>query len=136
MLEAAMAIVIEDAAAAQTVMGQQGNHDAPSRVAYQARQSIHRIGFPDLRSSFIRFGGLMATQFLRLDKEIDDLERQWWIQMPKPIGDDPVKFGVVQGLIPQLERIKLLATALRDEAANGMRRCNAILADGPEEIEQ
>jgi hypothetical protein len=124
MLEATMGIVVDDVHAALDMIRDrlgQGH----SALAYQARQKVQKTGFADMRSALVHIGGQTVTPFLRLDKEIDDLSSQWTLM---PTGGDPIKVGAIAGLAEQLARVELQAVALREEAVNGMHRCNAVLA--------
>jgi hypothetical protein len=137
MLEAAMGAVIEDVAAArklplprpEAARGEGGY----SEHAYAVRQHIKRAGFAELRSALVRFGGALTTQFLQLDKEIEDFAGQWRPRTPRVsaglIGSlVPPPLGFSDGLEEQLTSIEQQATALRDEAATGMKRCRDELA--------
>jgi hypothetical protein len=95
------------------------------------------VGFNELRNAFVRFGGTQTSQFLQLDKEIEDFARQWIPSTPHlgPSGavipQPPV--GVNAGLEEQLARIEQQANELRQHAANGMKLCRDELAN---EIDQ
>jgi hypothetical protein len=117
MLEAAMSAIIEDVAAVQT------SAPARSAQAYAARQAAFKQAtFAELRVAFIRFGGALTAQFLRLDKEIENFLAEW-----ERIGFLMNPMGVNA---EQLGRIKQHAIELRDEAAAGMKRCRDELAQG------
>ncbi len=59
MLEAAMAAVVKDVAAARKLPGPnpRGHGDPYSIHAYAVRQRVKRAGFTELRLAFVRFGG-------------------------------------------------------------------------------
>jgi hypothetical protein len=123
-VEAVMAGVIEDVEAARRIFAQSsGSHSVP---AFAARQQIRKTAFEDLRSTCLRIGGQLTAPFLHLDKEIDEFAAQWTYM---PSAGDPIRMGVNAELLNQLDRIKLHAESLREEAGNGMRRCVAVLAD-------
>jgi hypothetical protein len=71
MLDAAMAGVIEDVDAARQICGDPGS-EMTLGSAYDARQRIKKVAFPDLRTACLSLGGELTEPFLRLDKEIDD----------------------------------------------------------------
>src|SRR6516164_11374331 len=121
MLEAAMAIVIEDVEATRKSWSSlPADHHSPQ--AYAARQRVKRTGFAELRGAFLRFGGPLTEPFLRLDKEIDDYSSQW-ITRFNPVSSTSQNIGVSAGLHPQLDSIERQATTLRDEAARGLKLC-------------
>jgi hypothetical protein len=130
MLEAAMGAVIEDVEAARNLPPPTAG-DTYSTQAYAVRQRVKRTGFNELRNAFLRFGGTQTSQFLQLDKEIEDFAGQW---MPTPhlgpsgavIPQPPV--GVNAGLEEQLARIEQQANELRQHAAGGMKLCRDELA--------
>lgn len=120
-IEATMGIVIDDVNAAR-LLSDQGGLGGPGVAAYQIRQKVRKTGFADLRSALTRLGGELASPFLRLDKEIDEFTAQW-----TPFAD--ARFGNPVGISETLQRIELQAAALREEAVNGMQRCNRILVE-------
>jgi hypothetical protein len=124
-----MASVIEDIGAAQALFAGEPQNNTFSVQAYHARQRVKKTGFADIRSACVRLGsGLMTTPFLRLDKEIDDFAAQW---TTKPTAGDPQRIGANASLLDQLHQIYLQAASLRDDAAEGVRRCTAVLAETP-----
>jgi hypothetical protein len=130
MLEAAMGAVIKDVEAARNLPPPAAG-DTYSTQAYAVRLRVKRTGFNELRNAFLRFGGTQTSQFLQLDKEIEDFAGQW---MPSPhlgpsaavIPQPPV--GVNAGLEEQLARIERQANELRQHAADGMKLCRDELA--------
>jgi hypothetical protein len=64
----------------------------------------------------------LAAPFLELEKAIDDYTMQWDIAQG-------VKMGVIGGITDELNVIELKATNLRDEAAEGMKKASAVLAE-------
>jgi hypothetical protein len=128
MLDAAMAAVIEDVEAARAIFdaSQQPHDRNASAPAYSARQRIKKVAFADLRSGCLRRGGQLTAPFLGLDKGIDDFAAQW---INVPTAGDHVPMGANAGLLDQLERIEAQAVCLRDQAADGRKRCTAVLAE-------
>jgi len=122
-LEAAMGTVLDDVEAAKKIFtgGNTSGHSVP---AMQARQRIKKTAFNDLRTACLHLGGELTAPFLRLDKEIDDFSAQW---IETPTTGDNLKMGANAGLSEQLDRVKLQATWLREEAAKGMKHCNEVL---------
>jgi hypothetical protein len=90
--------------------------------AYRGRQRVRKAAFDELRNAFLRFGGHLAAPFLELEKAIDDYTMQWDIAQG-------VKMGVIGGITDELNVIELKATNLRDEAAEGMKKASAVLAE-------
>ncbi len=127
MLEAAMATLIEDVDAARNIVSEEKDDGPDSEMAYAARQRLKKTAFADLRSAFLRFGGLMTLQFLRLDKEIDALGAQWRVAPDR--SGTPKNMGRVRGLRRELDSIELRAKSLRDDAAGETKRCTALLAE-------
>lgn len=125
MLEAAMEAVIEDVQPAREIFPGQLDEfrltEGYSLPAYQARRKINKTAFAELRDASLRFGGALATPFLRLDRDIEDYRAQCFMQ-----GDS--HFGANTGLLDQLDRIEQQAIELRDKAATGMKLCREELA--------
>jgi hypothetical protein len=131
MLEAAMGAVIEDVEAARN-SPPPATGDTYSTQAYAVRRRVKRTGFNELRNAFLRFGETQTSQFLQLDKEIEDCAGQWMPSTPHlgPSGavipQPPVGFNA--GLEEQLARIEQQANELRQHAAGGMKLCRDELA--------
>lgn len=126
-VEAAARQVIERIESAKDrVPANQTGYDQP---AYYARQ---RLKHPP-RGNCIRIGGAVTPIFLRLDKEID-LFAADWIPGQSTMGL-PLKLGNRESLHAQLDAIRKIAERLRDEAATGIRRTLAQLAELREERE-
>jgi hypothetical protein len=106
--------------------------------AYAMRQRVKRAGFAELRTAFLRFGERHTTEFLQLDKEIEDFAGQFMTKVNPTTGYQTFT-GVHAGLYEQLDRIERQATNLRGWAAGGMRFCRDELAKdlvgGSEEID-
>jgi hypothetical protein len=127
MLEAAMRGVIEDVAAAREMPSSGASLQSHSMPAYAVRQQVKRAGFAELRTAFVRFGEQHTSEFLQLDKEIEDFAGQFMIQVNTVTGFQ-VFHGVNAGIAEQLDRIEQQATNLRGWAARGMRFCRDELA--------
>jgi hypothetical protein len=125
MLEAAMGAVIEDVGAARNLpppSPTSRNHPYSSQAG-AVRQRVKRAGLTELRNAFLRFGGPLTTPFLQLDKEIEDFAEQRVTPFNYATGFPLPPQGVNAGLWEQLERIEQQASALREEAASGMKVC-------------
>jgi hypothetical protein len=121
MLEAAMSAVIDDVAAARKLPSDQQSSRNHSPQAYVVRQRVKRAGFAELRGAFLRFGGTLTAEFLRLDKEIEDFSAQWEQTYNAQAGFPTQPIGVNHGIREQLDRIEQQAIKLRGEAARGMK---------------
>ena len=131
MLEAAMGAVIADVEAAR-------NLPPPGRLAagntvqsYAVRQRVMRTGFTELHSAFLHFGGgvgggVLAAQFLRLDKEIEVFAEQTSFNLTTGA---PTSLGLNAGLPEQLDSIEKQAIKLCGKAATGIKLCRDELAD-------
>jgi len=126
MLEAVMSAVIGDVEAARKLPAPLSEGD--TREAYAIRQRVKRAGFIELRHAFLRFGGTRTTEFLQLDKEIEDLSAQCTTPINPGSGFPMSPVGVSAGLFEQLDRIERQATELLDHATDGMKRCREELA--------
>src|SRR5262249_36276557 len=126
----AMGAVIEDVGAARKLPapGASSGADPYSAEAYAVRQRVKRAGFAELRGGFLRFGGTQTSQFLELDKEIEDFAAQWMSAYNSGSGLPMRPIGVNAGLWEQLDRIERQALSLRDHAARGMKLCRDELA--------
>lgn len=123
MLEAAVAAVIEDVQAARKLPPPAPSSGTYSDEAYAVRQRVKRASFAELRNALLRFGERHASEFLQLDKEIEDFAGQsvGRVSLPAPgaLQSRPVGFNA--GLQEQLDRIEQHATDLRGWAAGGMK---------------
>jgi hypothetical protein len=130
MLDAATAVVLEDVNVARDIVADrlEGNE---SVAAYYARQQIKKTGFPELRNACLQFGGRLTAPLLRLDKEIDEFAAQL-IYGYLPTVRDRVVLGVNEGLLEQLDEIERQASALRDDAGGGMKRCTIVFDEMPD----
>ena len=135
MLEAAMGAVIDDVQAARKLPGPGPTGPATDSVqAYAVRQRVKRAGFNELRNAFLRFGETRTSQFLQLDKEIEDFAGQCMPSPPMHLGPAGVVIpqppvGINAGLEEQLARIEQQANELRRHAAGGMKFCRDELAN-------
>jgi type II secretory pathway pseudopilin PulG len=128
MLEAAMATLLEDIAAARVLVVTDGDDDQGSGRAFDARQRLKKSAFQDLRNAFLRFGGQLTAQFLRLDREIDEFSSKSW-RIATTSAGDPLYASPMKGLRRELESIELRAKALCEEAAGEMKRCTKLLTE-------
>jgi hypothetical protein len=108
-----MRLVVEQAERARSLVPNQ--MDSPQ--VYDARQRIKKVGFGDLRTSFIRLGGELTEPFHRLDAEIDHFSAQWSTQAGTTSG--AIRLGIYHDFLESLDRITTLANALADAAATG-----------------
>jgi hypothetical protein len=103
MLEAAMGAVIEDVGAARELPPrQQGTYTAE---AYAVGQRVKRAGFAELRTAFVRFGERHTSEFLQLDKEIEDFAGRFMTPANPATGFQHFT-GVNAGIAEQLDRIE------------------------------
>jgi hypothetical protein len=126
MLEAGMSAVVADVEAARKLPQPRGN--SPTREAYVIRQRVKRAGFDELRSAFLRFGGTKTTEFLQLDKEIEDFGAHWTQTYSPATGLPTQPISTDAAIYEQLDRIEQLAKQLRDHAGGGMKLCRDELA--------
>lgn len=99
-----------------------------TREAYIIRQRVKRAGFAELRNAFLRFGGTRTTEFLQLDKEIEDFGAQW-MQTYSPTSGFPTQpIGTNAGIYEQLDHIEQQAKELCNHAVGGMKLCRDELA--------
>jgi hypothetical protein len=122
MLEAAMSAVVADVEAARKLPppapSEVARGNPQTREAYIIRQRVKRAGFAELRNAFLRFGGTRTTEFLQLDKEIEDFGAQW-MQTYSPSSGLPTQpIGTNAGIYEQQQ-----AKELRDHAVGGMKLC-------------
>jgi hypothetical protein len=132
MLEAAMSAVIADVEAARKLPppspSEVARGNLQTREAYIIRQRVKRAGFAELRTAFLRFGGTSTTEFLQLDKEIEDFGAQW-IQTYSSATSLPTQpIGTNTGIYEQLDGIERQAKELRNHALGGMKLCRDELA--------
>jgi hypothetical protein len=127
MLEAAMGVVLDDVVAARELRLPQSSPATYSVEAYVVRQRVKRAGFAELRNAFVRFGERHTSEFLQLDKEIEDFAGQFMTQV-NPTSGFQYFIGVNAGIAEQLDRIEEQANKLRDWAAGGMKLCRDELA--------
>jgi hypothetical protein len=126
-LEAAMSAVIADVEAARKLPPPRSDV-FETREAYVIRQRVKRAGFIELRHAFLRFGGTRTTEFLQLDKEIEDLSAQCTTPINLGSGFPMSPVGINAGLFEQLDRIEHQAKELLDHAIGGIRLCREELS--------
>jgi hypothetical protein len=142
MLEAAMGAVIEDVQAARKLPSPNPTDTAAYSVqAYAVRRRVKQAGFNELRNAFLRFGGTETSQFLQLDKDIEDFAGQCVPGPSRVVGGwgpgvTPTTVGANAGLEEQLDRIEQRALALRDHGAGGMKLCRDELSKDLISLEQ
>jgi hypothetical protein len=125
-LEAAMGTVLEDIEAAREIFGDEAQQGV-SGMAYTARQRIKKTAFEDLRRACLRLGGQLTAPFVRLDNKIDVFAGKWHTR-PGTVGGE-IPMGTNTGFLDELHDIKERAASLRNEAADGMKGCTAVLAE-------
>jgi hypothetical protein len=125
-LKAAMGTVLEDVQAAREIFGKESQAGS-SGMAYTARQRIKKTAFEDLRSGCLRLGDQLTEPFLHLDNEIDVFAGKWHTRTGTVGGEIPI--GINTGLLDELDDMQKHAASLREKAADGMRRCTAIVAE-------
>lgn len=125
-LDAAMGTVLQDVEASRELFANQAQHGS-SPMAYTARQRIKKTAFADLRSGCLRLGGELTASFLSLDNKIDVFATKWYTR-PGTTGGE-IREGSNTGLLDELRDIEEHATSLRDQGANEMKHCTAVLAE-------
>src|SRR6516164_5766245 len=132
MLEAAMSAVVADVEVARKLPPpsplEVSRGNPQTREAYIIRQRVKRAGFAELRNAFLRFGGTRTTEFLQLDKEIEDFGAQWMQTYNPGSGFPTHPIGANAEIYEQLDRIEQQAKGLRNHAAGGMKLCRDELA--------
>ena len=76
------------------------------------RQRVKRAGFAELRPAFVRFGERHTSEFLQLDKEVEDFAEQVMTQV-NPTSGYQTFTGFNAELQEQLDRIEEQANKLR-----------------------
>ena len=114
MLESAMVRVIVEVARGKSEYPYVLTRMADTSVdAYVLRQCITKGAFAELRAACVRLGGLL-TEFLDLEREIDDFASQW---RDLPWAGVTRREGLQAGLGDQLAEIEKTVAALREKAA-------------------
>jgi hypothetical protein len=127
MLSAAMGCVVQDVVAARDIASTVKDDTGRSERAFQARHRIRKIGFDELRTACLTYGGQLTKPFLELEKEIDDL-----CAPSKQLMEGGVNLAVHFGLHVQLARIEDQARTVDSAATKGMARCWDVLTEAPE----
>ena len=127
MLAATMDRVLAEADDAKSIFmtaNPRPNNSASSGETFRARQRFTKSAFPELRSAFVRYGGLLTAGFLKLENEIDDFASNHAVMLD---GSGP--FGWNRGFLDQLAVIEATAKQLLNEAATGMNAATAVLRE-------
>jgi hypothetical protein len=116
MLEAAMARVLAEAAWAKETYPESLAQTAGSTVeALTVRQCITKGAFADLRGACVRRGSTLTSEFLALEREIDNFALQYEYYPSKTMGV-LIRLGKHAGLRGQLTVIETKAAELRKKA--------------------
>jgi hypothetical protein len=133
MLEAAMGRVLAEAAEANDILNphHQVAGATVSREAYDARTHFTKTGFDELRGACVRYGGLTTAEFLELESKIDDFASHYMeAQGTNALQQAAiVRFGLHADFQDHLAVIETIATHICEEAAAGMKRANAVIAE-------
>jgi hypothetical protein len=129
MFNAAMSRVLTEAAEANDIFKVAGS--TVSREAYDARTHFTKTGFDELRGACVRYGGLTTADFLELEIKIDDFASHYKEVQGTNAAQQLaiVRFGLHADFQDHIDVIKAIATHIRDEAAAGMQRANAVIAE-------
>jgi hypothetical protein len=150
MVEAAMGRVIAEAKEAREIFSKARRFDEDpfgrefdraagvSRVsleALHARENFTKNAFSELRGACLRYGGLLTAEFLELESLIDKFASYTTnVNEEVDTQDQPivVRVGYNDGLEEELAVIEAKAHHLREEAAKGMAKAGAVMADTAE----
>jgi hypothetical protein len=150
MVEAAMGRVIAEAKEAREIFSNAPRFDEDlysrefdraagvsrtSLEALHAREHFTKNAFSELRGAFLRYGGLLTAEFLELESLIDKFASYTTVNEEMlNIRDQPtvVRVGHNDGLEEELAVIEAKAHHLREEAAKGMAKASAVVADTAE----
>jgi hypothetical protein len=95
-------------------------------MAFDVQHRFAKSAFEELRSACVKSGSQLTAEFLELENKIDLLEGM-------SIAD-PIKMPRIEKrLEDRIAEIEAKATRLHDEAAAGMRRANANIAEAETE---
>jgi hypothetical protein len=122
MLEAAMGRVLAEATEAESIFASANQQSVSSTTAYEARQSLTKSAFDELRSACVEHGGNLTAKFLDLEGEIDKF-KQWEARQ------NEVRKGLHAGFQQQLDLIEAKAKTLRREAGAEMERATIVIAE-------
>jgi hypothetical protein len=146
MVEAAMGRVIAEAKEAREIFSNAPRFDEDlygrefdraagvsrtSLEALHAREHFTKNAFSELRGAFLRNGGFLTAEFLELESLIDKFASY---TVNKEVLNTPDQTTVVRvgGLEEELAVIEAKAHHLREEAAKGMSKASAVMADTAE----
>ena len=133
MFNAAMSRVLTEAAEANDIFTphNQVAGATVSKQAYDARTHFTKTGFDELRAACVRYGGLTTAEFLELESKIDDFASHYTESQGTNALQQAaiVRSGLHADFQDHLDVIKAIATHIRDEAAAGMKRANAVIAE-------
>jgi len=124
MMDAVMSNLIEDVAAACQLLPDNLSPDLYSHHAFDARHRLSKTGFADLLTATVSVASPLASEFLRLDRMIDDFASQILIE---GTARDPQRLGSNAGAKEQLSNIETAAASLHRKAAEGMKRCQEVI---------
>jgi hypothetical protein len=124
MLSGAMDLLIADANTTRGTINVARRSGLPENwVSWcqNADGALTRVGFPDLRPAFVRYGGHLTSAFLGLDRDIEDVARIPRLQVVNraPTPEDVEKM---------LTEIEFKAWALKRDAEQEWQRCSDLLA--------
>ena len=99
-----------------------------------AREHFTKNAFSELRGACLRYGGLLTAEFLELESLIDKFASCTVNEEVLNTRDQPtvVRAGYNDGLEEELAVIEAKAHHLREEAAKGMAKASAVVADTAE----
>ncbi len=132
-LKSAVSVVIESAREARAMVPSGGGQGSGSEAAYQARQHVLCLLFPDLRPACVRLGGDLTALFVRLDQDISDFAAQWRPAL-SPAGL-AFRIGVIPDFHDDLDNIEEQARSLLAGAQQHIEQCQQelrALAETPE----
>jgi hypothetical protein len=149
MVEAAMGRVIAEAREAREIFSKAPRFDQDpygrefdreagvsrtSLEALHAREHFTKNAFSELRGACLRYGGLLTAEFLELESLIDKFASDTIDQEMLNIPEQPtvIRVGYNDGIEEELAVIEAKAHSLREEAAKGMAKAAAVMADTAE----
>ena len=93
-----------------------------STTAHEARQSLTKSAFDELRRACVEHGGNLTAKFLDLDAETDKFKK-WEARQ------NDVRKGLHAGFQGQRDSIETKAKHLRGEAGAEMERATIVIAE-------
>jgi hypothetical protein len=106
----------------------QGAAESESEDAYAVRQCITKGAFAELSAACVRLGGALTSDFLDLEREIDNFASQVGTYA-LGVARIPVQKGKHAGLDEQLARIKTMADELLQKAVERLPGWHQIQRD-------